>query len=693
MIRFTEAVLLRFGKFENRTLDFTDGIQVIYGGNEAGKSTMQLFFRVMLYGISGNKKDARGMKARERAVPWDAKNAEGILRLSVNGRSLEIHRKFGKTAAGDQTEILDTHTGAVVSEYDPKRLGEQLLGFPESVFEKTFWLHQDGAFFGGADEELTRRLLNLLETGSEEISAEATLKELEKEKRMLKAKDRRSNPGELDQLWTLREEKVRERYQLISDLRQREAEEECLLEEKQKLEKIKAEMERLGKLGEKRNRVLELETQGKKWEQAKKLLELASQAEAREAYLRFKTLEEETVEKAEKLEKSLETLDQTAGIEYDIEKKEKEISLKKKQEKSCNLWFLAGIGLLGVGIGFSGFRIPLWILWMCLLGIPGIALACFGFFRAERVKRSIWSAIEEKNRLLQEWELQKQNRDTIKQEYQELLAPYFCRDATALREGFLQYRQAKMESESYRRTYASIMEGEDPKQLAALVQENADVLAENQDILGLNIDQELQRLQQEQLAVVAAMKEIEGKLSYVFHGARNPADAETEILQIDQEILSLEKKQKALELAASVFEQVYEKRKSDFTPQVNEKVNAFLDTLTGGRYRDIRVSENYQLRLIPDGNHFYEAEYFSRGTYEQMYFALRLALGELLGDGTEPLFLDDFLMAYDDSRAEAALKILKELAGRRQIFLFTCHRRDVEKASELQGTISYLEEE
>ena len=49
-------------------------------------------------------------------------------------------------------------------------------------------------------------------------------------------------------------------------------------------------------------------------------------------------------------------------------------------------------------------------------------------------------------------------------------------------------------------------------------------------------------------------------------------------------------------------------------------------SLTCGKYQDVRVSEEYQMQIAPEGNQLYAAEYLSRGTYEQIYFALRLAL-------------------------------------------------------------------
>jgi len=59
---------------------------------------------------------------------------------------------------------------------------------------------------------------------------------------------------------------------------------------------------------------------------------------------------------------------------------------------------------------------------------------------------------------------------------------------------------------------------------------------------------------------------------------------------------------------------------------------------------------------------------------EQCYLALRLALVDLLclERRRPPVFLDDPFLAYDEERQASALRFLCDLAGERQIFLFTC---------------------
>lgn len=71
----------------------------------------------------------------------------------------------------------------------------------------------------------------------------------------------------------------------------------------------------------------------------------------------------------------------------------------------------------------------------------------------------------------------------------------------------------------------------------------------------------------------------------------------TELLQIQAQIEKRKTIPRLLELAMTIFTEVYQKRKSDFTPLVNEKVNKNLLVLTKGKYRDVKVSEEYRMRL------------------------------------------------------------------------------------------------
>ena len=73
----------------------------------------------------------------------------------------------------------------------------------------------------------------------------------------------------------------------------------------------------------------------------------------------------------------------------------------------------------------------------------------------------------------------------------------------------------------------------------------------------------------------------------------------------------------------------------------------------------------------------------SRGTTDQLYLAVRLAVCELCLEDKPPILLDDALTAFDDARMKLALEVLQELAEKRQILLFTCQKREGEALEEL----------
>lgn len=81
-----EAVLQNFGKFHNITIGFEDEINLIYGENETGKSTLQAFLQGMLFGIEKTRGRSSGIDTYTLYEPWENSSYyEGILRLEKDG--------------------------------------------------------------------------------------------------------------------------------------------------------------------------------------------------------------------------------------------------------------------------------------------------------------------------------------------------------------------------------------------------------------------------------------------------------------------------------------------------------------------------------------------------------------------------------------------------------------------------------
>lgn len=91
----------------------------------------------------------------------------------------------------------------------------------------------------------------------------------------------------------------------------------------------------------------------------------------------------------------------------------------------------------------------------------------------------------------------------------------------------------------------------------------------------------------------------------------------------------------------------------------------------------LKVSSNFDVNLASNGSILYEGNYYSEGKIDQIYLALRLAVGESIYDpnGNLPFFYDDILVQYDKKRSERTFDFLIQHSNEqdRQIFFITCH--------------------
>ena len=119
--------------------------------------------------------------------------------------------------------------------------------------------------------------------------------------------------------------------------------------------------------------------------------------------------------------------------------------------------------------------------------------------------------------------------------------------------------------------------------------------------------------------------------------------------------------------------------RSEFSPALARSAAAALSRLTGGAYTELTLDRELNALVRCAGEPvLHESAFLSRGTADQLYLALRLALCDILLGGEEPcpIVLDDALINFDDVRMGYALDYLAELAQHRQILLFSCHSRE-----------------
>ncbi|MEK3882571.1 AAA family ATPase [Paenibacillus sp. PL2-23] len=130
-----------------------------------------------------------------------------------------------------------------------------------------------------------------------------------------------------------------------------------------------------------------------------------------------------------------------------------------------------------------------------------------------------------------------------------------------------------------------------------------------------------------------------------------------------------------LTIAKALIQQTKRVYEEERQPVVLRHASSYFARLTEGRYIRVNaVSAREGLTVEDRGRVVLDSGMLSRGTAEQLYLAMRLALAkEASKDVLLPLLLDDLFVNFDASRRKAAVSLLAELSAERQILFFTCH--------------------
>lgn len=177
-----ELYIKNFGKLAERHFYLHDGIQVISGENEFGKSTLHAFIRAMLFGLERGRGRAAAKDDFTRYEPWDAPgNYAGVMRFSCGGRVFRLERSFDRYTKRASLVCEDDGEELSVEQGDLDML---LGGLTPGVFDSTVSVGQlqaePGQELYDAMENYTA---NYFESGSGEIDLAAAFRLLKDKKR------------------------------------------------------------------------------------------------------------------------------------------------------------------------------------------------------------------------------------------------------------------------------------------------------------------------------------------------------------------------------------------------------------------------------------------------------------------------------------------------------------------------------
>lgn len=188
-LEITRLELVGFGKFRERTIDLTSGLNLIEGPNEAGKSTIQSFITGMFYGFfqPGTKRRSY-TPHRDKYRPWDQGSYRGVLVCKNEERSWRIERCFDKD--NETVNVYNDQTGDDLTldfPYNPvtrqPQVGEKLLGLSKTAFNNTANIAQMtcASVSREADfsAEVNDKLLSVMKTADASLSLSAVIHELD----------------------------------------------------------------------------------------------------------------------------------------------------------------------------------------------------------------------------------------------------------------------------------------------------------------------------------------------------------------------------------------------------------------------------------------------------------------------------------------------------------------------------------
>ena len=171
-----KLVIKSFGRINDMTLEFSDGVNIIEGENESGKSTIAAFIRYMLYGFTDGNGNV--LEERKKRISWDTGMAHGSMYVRVDGKRYVINRstvpadKSENPTYREEASIVDVDTGAPA--FGKLAAGEVFFGVDAELFDNTAFIGQIGD--SGINEGSVKQSIeNIIFSGSEKINKQRAI--------------------------------------------------------------------------------------------------------------------------------------------------------------------------------------------------------------------------------------------------------------------------------------------------------------------------------------------------------------------------------------------------------------------------------------------------------------------------------------------------------------------------------------
>ena len=628
-------VTASFGKLQNETLRFHEGLNIIYAPNESGKSTWCAFIRAMLYGVDSSERVRAGyLPDKLKYVPWSGAPMEGTMELTADHCDITLTRST-RARNAPMREFSATYTGSnvPVENMNGSNAGELLTGVPKEVFRRSAFIEQGNVEVKGSPE-LEKRIQAIVSSGEEQTS----YSEADERLRAWQRKRRWNRKGLLPELEGRMDDVKQQLQDMDSSVEQLETLDGELKEAQQYSQRLEQAVIEARK--RQRREALDRLNQGRS--------ALNASSEAHDEAIEELSRRRRELRENEFGDRSLPDLEQEVNRDLKHLQELGSPRLRSKLLLPAILCFL--LAAVAAAVYSAVDFLPLIIL-AAVLCVGAMALL-FGYMKD---RQAVQTAQEQQKQIMKKYKAV--SGDGIRAVLERVRALHDALDS------------AEQQELAARTVYETASRQQNDLEESAIAE--LDFTGGNSEAAKLSRALTASRSQVEQLS--AQIATLRGRLS----ACGDPLVLTSSLTCMQEEYEQLQDEYDAITLALEALRDADREIQTRFSPELGRVAARYMSAVTGGRYEDVLINRDFSARTRTKGDAVArEAEYLSAGTLDLMYLAVRLAVCELaLPEGEPcPLILDDALVSLDETRFAQAIELLKQIAKERQVILFTCRQ-------------------
>ena len=643
-----------YGKLKEKEIELKDGINIIYGKNESGKSTLLNFIVNSFYGISKNKK-GKEYSDVEKYTPWLGEEFSGKLEYELNNKNkYEIYRDFKKK----NPKIFNENMEDISKEFNiDKSKGNEFFyeqtKVDEELFLSTVVVGQQEVKLGKQEQNiLVQKIANLVGTGDDNVSYKRAID--------------RINRRLLDEIGTQRsrEKPINIINKKIEDLEQKKQELEKYEDIKYEIEENKNKLEEeISDLNNKNNLLKEIKIINEKEKIEKEKIKIKE------------NIKKENIEKIKLIKEKINKIKNENKNIFEInnEKTKNNKKINNEKNKLNKKIIIVFIFLLIINFLQFIFIKNKLINYIFLLTVP-MTLIYFIISKNKLNKKikkqknidennlkNIEKINLEINNLNNEINLLEKNNNNLEKEINNLKSNLNLK--------------INLEKEKIKNKYLNKIEKSEIINFINLE----------------NINYEIEKLQNEinnkkirSHTLELDKKNIEPKLD-------NLSKIEEELVNNNERMSTLNKLNLSFELAKEILAESYEEMRNTVTPKFTQELSKNISEITEKKYSKIMFNDEQGLIVELESCNYVPASKLSIGTIDQLYLSLRLSMIDELSEENLPIILDEAFAYYDTERLTNILKYLDEKYKTHQIILFTCTNREKEILEKIKVPYNLIE--